>query len=87
MEQLCDRNGSTVPLKKENAGEYMTIRMEWLVERFRDSRVYSSKGILSRPKISGLGRPLLRHTEHAQKRLEIGSTSKFAIRRPVRLIQ
>ena len=46
-----------------------------------------SKGILSRPKISGLGRPLLRHTEHAQKRLEIGSTSKFAIRRPVRLIQ
>ena len=44
MEQFCDRNGSTVPLKKENAGEYMTIRMEWLVERFRDSRVYSSKG-------------------------------------------
>ena len=47
MEQFCDRNGSTVPLKKENAGEYMTIRMEWLVERFRDSRVYSSKGISS----------------------------------------
>ena len=45
MEQFCDRNGSTVPLKKENAGEYMTIRMEWLVERFRDSRVYSSKGM------------------------------------------
>ena len=45
MEQLCDRNGSTVPLKKENTGEYMTIRMEWLVERFRDSRVYSSKRI------------------------------------------
>ena len=50
---ICDRNGSTVPLKKENAGEYMTIRMEWLVERFCDSRVYSSKGYF--PTLEGQG--------------------------------